>query len=67
MKKSLMATICIIMLLLLVGCNNNDDVSLKCMNCVESIDDEAKFCPQCSETILDTSDVNNNGVYRWSR
>lgn len=55
------------MLLLLVGCNNNDDVSLKCMNCVESIDDEAKFCPQCSETILDTSDVNNNGVYRWSR
>ena len=61
MKKSLMAAICIIMLLFLVGCNNNNDTSLKCMNCGESIADDAKFCPQCGETILDTSDGNNNG------
>ena len=60
MKKSLIVAICVIMLLFLVGCNNNDDTSLKCMNCGESIAEDAKFCPQCGETILDDSDNNNN-------
>ena len=47
------------MLLFLVGCKNNDDTSLKCTNCGETIATDAKFCPQCGETILDSSDDGN--------
>ena len=61
MKKSLIVTICIIMLLFLVGCNNSDDTSLKCTNCGEPIAADAKFCPQCGETILNSSDDDNDG------
>ena len=60
MKKSLIITICIIMLLFLVSCSNNNDTSLKCSNCGEMVAVDTKFCPQCGETILDGSDDNNN-------
>ena len=49
------------MLLFLVGCNNSDDTSLKCTNCGEPIAADAKFCPQCGETILNSSDDDNDG------
>ena len=61
MKKSLIVTICIIVLLFLVGCNNSDDTSLKCTNCGEPIAADAKFCPQCGETVLNPSDDDNSG------
>ncbi|MBE5764336.1 MAG: leucine-rich repeat domain-containing protein [Clostridiales bacterium] len=60
MKKSLIITICIIMLLFLVSCSNNDETSLKCLNCGETVALDTKFCPQCGETILDSSNDNNN-------
>ncbi len=48
------------MLLFLVSCSNNYDTSLKCSNCGETVAVDTKFCPQCGETILDTSNDGNN-------
>ena len=60
MKKSLIITICIIMLLFLVSCSNNYDTSLKCSNCGATVAVDTKFCPQCGESIFDGFDDNNN-------
>ena len=43
-----------------MSCRNNDDTSIKCTNCGESIAVDAKFCSHCGETVLDSSEGDNN-------
>ena len=60
MKKSLIVAICVIVLFSLMSCGNNDDTSIKCTSCGESIAVDAKFCSHCGETVLDSSEGDNN-------
>ena len=43
-----------------MSCGNNDDTSIKCTSCGESIAVDAKFCSHCGETVLDSSEGDNN-------
>ena len=60
MKKLLLVAICIIVLFSLMSCGNNDDTSIKCTSCGESIAVDAKFCSHCGETVVDSSKGDNN-------
>ena len=55
MKKALIAVLCIIILIVCVGCGDNQSTEVKCSNCGAKISDEAKFCSSCGETVLETS------------
>ena len=43
-----------------MSCGNNGDTSIKCTSCGESIAVDAKFCSHCGETVLDSSEGDNN-------
>ena len=61
MRKILVMSLCLILLLSFVGCSNNNDGNndVKCTNCGASISTNAKFCSECGTTIDDKQ--NNDG------
>ena len=59
MKKALIAVLCIIILIVCVGCGDNQSTDIECSNCGAKISTEAKFCSSCGKTILDSPNEDN--------
>lgn len=61
MRKILVMSLCLILLLSFVGCSNNNDGNndVKCTNCGANVSTNAKFCSECGTTIDDKQ--NNDG------
>ena len=58
MRKILVISLCLILLLSFVGCSNNNDGNndVKCTNCGANINTNAKFCSECGTIIGDKPD-----------
>ena len=59
MKRTLIAVLCIIILVICVGCSDNQTTDIECSNCGAKITAEAKFCSSCGKTVIDAFEDSN--------
>ena len=54
MKNTLIFVLCIIIMIVCVGCGDKQSANIECSNCGAKISAESKFCSSCGEALLDS-------------